>query len=156
MTDTTTWSEGGRPAARGGLRAVTVGKAVMSCCAVWAGVGPFLYTWNESHIFNPAWSPHAKFHNAHTMSLGLGLAASTLLQLWRPEENAPQARTALDGAAVSAVLFWATQATSLLFPGARAVDPPATGLFPQARYAAPAVAGVAVGYLLERRRLSEE
>lgn len=126
---------------------------MISLSAAWAGAGPFLYTWNASHIHNPAWSPHAKFHNAHTMSLGVGLAAATVLQLWRPAENAPQARTALDGAAVTAVMFWATQATSLLFPGARAVDPPGTAFFPQGRYAAPAVAGVMAGYALERRRL---
>ncbi|MGV9367501.1 DUF6640 family protein [Amycolatopsis sp. NPDC003731] len=34
-------------------------------------------------MFNPAWPPHAKFHNGQTMSLGLTLGATSLWQLWR-------------------------------------------------------------------------
>ncbi|WP_443031254.1 DUF6640 family protein [Streptomyces sp. 3213.3] len=34
-------------------------------------------------MHNPSWPPHAKFHNAQTMSLGLSLAAMSLYHLWK-------------------------------------------------------------------------
>ncbi len=129
------------------------GKALMSLSAVWGAVGPYVFDWNETHIYNPTWPPHAKFHNAQTMSLGVGLGVATLLQLWRPAQSTAQARTALDGAAVSAVLYWLTQISALAYPGSKAVDPPGTKFCPQAAGAAPSLAAVAIGYGLERRRL---
>ncbi len=38
-------------------------------------------------IYNPTWPPHAKFHNGQTMSMGAGLAAMTLWQLWRAQDS---------------------------------------------------------------------
>lgn len=132
---------------------VGVGKVVVSVVAVVTGAGPFVFDWNATHIHNPAWPPHAKFHNAQTMSLGAGLAAATLVQLWRPARSAEQARTAVDGAAVTAGLYWVTQASALAYPGAKAVDPPGEAFFPQAVFALPCLALVALGWALERRRL---
>lgn len=129
------------------------GKVLISVSAVWGGIGPYVFDWNETHIYNPNWPPHAKFHNAQTMSLGVGLGAATLLQLWRPTHSPAQARTALDGAAVSAVLYWLTQISALAYPDSKAVDPPGAGFFPQAVGAVPSLAFVATGYVLERRRL---
>jgi hypothetical protein len=123
---------------------------------VFAGVGPYLADWNETHIYNPTWPPHARFHNAQTMSLGAGLAGAALLQLWRPAHTTAATRTALDGAAVSAALYWATQISALAYPGAKAVDPPGTATFPQAVIALPSLALVGMGYALERRRLRQQ
>lgn len=131
----------------------STGKVLMSLGAVWAGAGPYVFDWNETHIYNPTWPPHAKFHNAQTMSLGVGLAAATLVQLWRPAPTTAQARTALDGAGMSGVLYWLTQVSALAYPGSKAVDPPGEGFFPQAVGAVPSLAAVTLGYVLERRRL---
>ena len=49
---------------------ISLGKILISASAVFAGVGPYLADWNETHIYKPTWPPHAKFHNAQTMSLG--------------------------------------------------------------------------------------
>jgi hypothetical protein len=113
-------------------------------------VGPYRADWNETHVYNPAWPPHAKFHNGQTMSLGLALGVTSLWQLWR----APSARAGLDAGAVLASLYWATQISALAYPGAKAVDPPGTARFPQAKIAFPALAVTALGYVLERRRLA--
>jgi uncharacterized protein DUF6640 len=135
---------------------ISLGKVLISASAVFAGVGPYLADWNETHIYNPTWPPHAKFHNAQTMSLGAGLAGAALLQLWRPAHTTAATRTALDGAAVSAALYWATQISALAYPGAKAVDPPGTATFPQAVIALPSLALVGMGYALERRRLRQQ
>jgi Family of unknown function (DUF6640) len=95
---------------------ISLGKILISASAVFGGVGPYLADWNETHIYNPTWPPHAKFDNAQTMSLGAGLAGATLLQLWRPAQTTAATRAALDGAAVSAALYWVTQISALAYP----------------------------------------
>jgi hypothetical protein len=135
---------------------ISLGKILISASAVFGGVGPYLADWNETHIYNPTWPPHAKFHNAQTMSLGAGLAGATLLQLWRPARTTAATKAALDGAAVSAALYWVTQISALAYPGDRAVDPPGRATFPQAVIALPSLALVWWGYALERRRLRRQ
>ncbi|MFJ8863952.1 DUF6640 family protein [Streptomyces sp. NPDC102451] len=135
---------------------ISLGKVLISVPAVIAGVGPYIADWNETHIHNPNWPPHAKFHNAQTMSLGAGLAGVTMLQLWRPADSTAAAKAALDSGAVSAALYWVTQISALAYPGSRAVDPPGKQIFPQAVVALPSLALVGLGYALERRRLRHQ
>jgi hypothetical protein len=108
---------------------------------------------NETHIYNPSWPPHAKFHNGQTMSMGAGLAAMALWQLWRAHDSPAAARQALDAASLAASMYWLTATSALAYPGAKAVDPPGTATFPQWKFVLPSLLLVAVGYTLERRRL---
>ncbi|MBE1500320.1 hypothetical protein H4696_007420 [Amycolatopsis lexingtonensis] len=127
-----------------------LGRALISLTSLLTAAGPYRADWNETHVYNPAWPPHAKFHNGQTMSLGLALGATSLWQLWRPFSG----RTGLDAGAVLASLYWVTQISALAYPGSRAVDPPGEARFPQAKVAFPALAVTALGYVLERRRLA--
>ncbi|WP_410630470.1 DUF6640 family protein [Amycolatopsis sp. cmx-4-83] len=128
----------------------SLGRALISLTSLVTAVGPYRADWNETHVYNPAWPPHAKFHNGQTMSLGLALGATSLWQLWRPSS----ARAGLDAGAALASLYWLTQISALAYPGSRAVDPPGTARFPQGKVAIPALAVTALGYVLERRRLT--
>ncbi|EPX57315.1 hypothetical protein D187_007069 [Cystobacter fuscus DSM 2262] len=47
-----------------------LGRWLISLVALLALIGPYGADWNETHLFNPHWSPHAKFHDAQTMLLG--------------------------------------------------------------------------------------
>ena len=69
---------------------ISLGKILISASAVFAGVGPYLADWNETHIYNPTWPPHAKFHNAQTMSLGAGWPEA----VWAEPPAAPVVRAA--------------------------------------------------------------
>lgn len=131
----------------------STGKVLISLVSTWTAVGSYVFDWNETHIYNPSWPPHARFHNAQTMSLGVGLAGITLAQLWRRHDNAADARRAANAAALTGSLYWLTQISALAYPGSKAVDPPATDVFPQGKAAFPALALVAIGLGLERRRL---
>jgi hypothetical protein len=75
-----------------------VGKVLISLSAAGTMVGAYIADWNETHIHNPTWPPHAKFHNAQTMSMGVALGAAALRYLWKPN----QTRASLDAAAVIA------------------------------------------------------
>ena len=43
---------------------------LLADCLVWATA--------RQHMKNPAWPPHAKFHNAQTILLGIGLGVLTV------------------------------------------------------------------------------
>ncbi|WP_199191037.1 DUF6640 family protein [Amycolatopsis sp. CA-126428] len=131
------------------MRSKSWGRALISLTSLVTAVGPYKADWNETHVFNPDWPPHAKFHNGQTMSLGLALGTTSLWQLWRRPS-----RAGLDAGAVLASLYWVTQISALAYPGSRAVDPPGADRFPQAKIAVPALALTALGYVLERRRLA--
>ena len=96
---------------------------MISLVSLVTAAGPYRADWNETHVKNPAWPPHAKFHNGQTMSLGLALGVTSLWQLWR----APSARESLDAGAALASLYWLTQISALAYPGSKAVDPPGDG-----------------------------
>jgi len=127
----------------------SIGRILISLVSATTAVGPYLADWNETHIYNANWPPHAKFHNAQTMSLGASLGATSFWLLWKKPT-----RQALDSAAVLASLYWLTQISALAYPGAAAEDPPGTATFPQAKVALPSLGLVALGYALERRRIA--
>ncbi|MEV5720336.1 DUF6640 family protein [Amycolatopsis mediterranei] len=133
------------------MRRKSLGRALISLTSLVTAVGPYKADWNETHVYNPEWPPHAKFHNGQTMSLGLALGATSLWQLWRRPT-----RAGLDAGAVLASLYWVTQISALAYPGSRAVDPPKAERFPQAKIAVPALALTALGYVLERRSLARD
>ncbi len=42
-----------------------IGKMLISLAAIITAVAPFLADWNDSHLFSPQWSPHARFPVAY-------------------------------------------------------------------------------------------
>ena len=140
-----------------------IGRVLISAVAVFTPLGAFAADWNATHIYNPNWPPHAKFHNAQTMVSAVLLPALALWQLWgrRPADLSTE-RSALRLGALLAAAYFLTQAPAVLFPGAAVVDP-------EFRDELPVVAGIelnvlyaqavlfypliAAGYALEARRL---
>ena len=92
----------------------------MTLVAIWATFGSYIFDWNETHIYNPNWPPHAKFHNAQTMLLGTVIGILSLWLLWFQNGDS---RTMFRLALVTASFYWITQAGSILFPGTALVDP---------------------------------
>lgn len=75
----------------------------------------YVFDWNETHVYNPCWPPHAKFHNAQTLLLGPLLGLSSLWFLWHSHQ--------VEFAIITASLYWVSQLGSLAFPGTALIDP---------------------------------
>lgn len=102
---------------------ISTGKALLSLTSAWSVVGSYVFDWNETHIHNPEWPAHAKFHNAQTMSTGAALGAAGLYALWG--HRGPWTRGRLQVGAAAASLYWVTLLSATLYPG--------TALFDRAR-----------------------
>jgi len=45
------------------MRSAAAGKVLLSATAVAQMVGPFVFDFNDTHIYNESWPPHAKWHS---------------------------------------------------------------------------------------------
>jgi|SRR5829696_2406350 len=93
------------------------GRVLLTSVAALTTVGGFLADWNRTHLFNPAWPPHARFHDAVTIALGGLLGACGLYFLLVGESGEdPEGDLALG--ALFPSLFWVAQGASFAFLGA--------------------------------------
>jgi hypothetical protein len=99
----------------------TIGRVLISLVAVFTAVSPYLADWNVTHIYNPAWPPHAKFHNAQTMVLGTILGFLSIYCLWFRKGITKKQK--LNEATALASLYWLAQLPATFFPGTALTDP---------------------------------
>ncbi|MFI2185541.1 DUF6640 family protein [Streptomyces sioyaensis] len=110
----------GAPLEKSAKTRETAAKALLSLVAVFTAVSPYVADWNDTHVLNPLWPPHAKFHNGQTMAMGTLLAVAALFFVWRRRGDA---RSNLFAAVGFAGLYWVSQAAAILYPGAAYFDP---------------------------------
>ena len=121
-------------------------------------MGGFLADWNRTHLFNPHWPPHARFHDAMTIALGSLLGSCGLYFLLRGRGKDPHTDVALGALLPS--MFWVAQGASFAFPGAEGLEaefpemaPRVKGVWVNERFfGALMLAMIAAGYGAERRR----
>jgi hypothetical protein len=131
---------------------VTGSRVCLTLVAATLGPSCFLADWSETHIFNPNWPPHAKFHNGQTMSMGAMLSLATLYYTWRIDVS-PDGDS-IKTATVFASLYWITALAAWFFPGSLAVDPEFGTGFPQLPIFSGMLVLAWIGCWLEMRRLS--
>lgn len=139
------------------------GKVLLSAGALFPAVGAFLADWNATHLFNPKWTPHAKFHDAQTITLAAEAAGLSLWYLWGPgSKTGSPGLSRLRSATLFGGLFFLTLPPAILFPGVKLVDednphrPTTFAGLPVNQVtgiAAILLPLLAVGYALEKRRL---
>jgi hypothetical protein len=135
---------------------MSAGRAILNIVAGTTLVGGFAVDWNRTHLFNPNWPPHARFHDAMTITLGALLGAGGLYALNRPGAD-PDRDTTLG--AVLPAAFWASMGSAFAYPGAQGLEaefpdlvPRIRGVWINERFAsAGMLALAALGYTLERR-----
>jgi len=97
-----------------------IGKLLISLAAILTAVIPYLADWNDSHLFSPQWSPHARFHGAVSVGMTTILSSVALWLLWRrsPDEDA-----AVTVAAVIPIAYWGPFFLAPFVPGTAVEDP---------------------------------
>jgi len=64
-----------------------LGKLVLSFVLVVGAVVSTAVDWNTTHLFNPAWHPHARFHDALFLLFLDAMSLVMLWLLWRPSKE---------------------------------------------------------------------
>ena len=99
-------------------------KWIVAFVAVY-GFGGYVYdalipSTAKQHQLNPAWPPHAKFHNAQTMLMGIGMGSLSLYLLFGLK---PLTFAQFLVATAVAGMYFASMALATLFPGTAWSDP---------------------------------
>lgn len=133
-----------------------VSRLVISGAAIGTIAGTGYADLNATHVFNPKWPPHARFHGAAGWGTVTGAQLLALWLLWRPATSAAEADLATRTAALLPVVAWAPFFPALITPGTAVEDVPGhlprlakipLNLIPAA--VVPALS--ALGYVLRRR-----
>ena len=74
----------------------------------------------RQHLNNPAWPPHAKFHNVQAMLMGAGLGTLALVMLFTVS---PLTFPVLLCAAAVASMYYIAMEFAIIFPGTAWFDP---------------------------------
>ncbi len=69
------------------MRRTRLGKFILSFVLVVGAIVSTAVDWNTTHLFNPAWHPHARFHDALFLLLLDGATLIMLWLLWRPSRE---------------------------------------------------------------------
>jgi hypothetical protein len=80
-----------------------LGKAILSFVLIVGPIASIFVDWNQSHLFNPTWPPHAKFHDWAMLNHLTGTCALALWLLWR-KSSEPQ--VAVKVATLIPLIFW--------------------------------------------------
>jgi len=95
----------------------TLGRGVLTIGNLLYSVGAFLADFNETHVYNPKWPPHARFHNGQTMTLGVMLCATSLYLAYRPTSSIAAAKDSIFLAAAVGSWYCAAGLTAITYPG---------------------------------------
>ncbi|KAK1070131.1 hypothetical protein LTR12_003468 [Friedmanniomyces endolithicus] len=129
-------------------------RLLLTLIALITIIVPYLADYNPTHVFNPTWPGHARFHNGQTMSLGVYLGTMTLWKTWSSTSEEDRLWTAT----VTAAAYYITQGSAYYYPGATAWDPPQEFGVPYVHLyvVVPMLALVGMAYGLERWRFVSE
>jgi len=126
---------------------------LLSAIAIETGVGSFIADFSSTHVFNPHWNPHSRFHAAVGVLVSAGLMVLSLVCTWR---RSGDVRFNVQMGACLAALFMGSFIPAGALPGSGYEEPglPRPMLFgvmaPQLFMAIVSMIVVLAGYLLAR------
>jgi hypothetical protein len=95
-------------------------RLIFTVVGVTLPLGAHAADMNHTHIYNPRWPPHAKFHNAQTLAMSLLLGGLTIFLAWWPSNHVPEVVFA---AAAAGSLYFISQSAAILYPNTDYFDP---------------------------------
>jgi len=69
------------------MRMPLVSRILFCLVSVYLVVGAHIADYSRTHLFDPRWPPHAKFHDGQTLMFSILLAALTILFALRRTED---------------------------------------------------------------------
>lgn len=117
-------------------------QLILTATALVLPIGSHIADYSATHIFNPKWTPHAKFHTAQTLAFSIVLCALSLCFTWTPS---PDSKLSLIAAASCTSLYWVCQLLAILYPGTAYFDADTKAVY---LFGIPGQACIAVGILL--------
>lgn len=98
-------------------------RGLMASGNVLFAAAAYFADWSHTHVFNPRWPPHAKFHNGQSMSFGALSALTSLYLLGRRNANVEAAKDSLFVAALVGSLTTIAGLSAIFYPGTAWMDP---------------------------------
>ena len=92
-----------------------IGTYLIGFAALTSIVVPIAVDLNESHLFNPEWTGHARLHDAMSFLMSIGLGAAALWLIWNPSRRHGGY---LACATLLSIWSWVSLLIAGLFPGA--------------------------------------
>jgi hypothetical protein len=80
-----------------------LGRSILSFVLVVGAVVSTAVDWNTSHLFNPTWHPHARFHDALFLLI---IDAMSLVALWLLWRRSKEPEIGLKVAALLSAAIW--------------------------------------------------
>lgn len=91
-----------------------VGSIILSVVLIAGTFALICFQWNKSHVFNPTWHPHARFH---AVQLTFFFIILSVVALWLVWQNSPRSSTITFVTALIPFTFWLGELLALLVPG---------------------------------------
>ena len=135
--------------------ALTAGRTLITLSNIFYSGGAFIADWSPTHVLNPRWPPHARFHNGQTMSLGVLLTAASMYFIYRRNDTVAATKDSIRSAAVIGSLYCLAGLSAIWYPGTLWIDPEFGEGHPQLFFFGGQVAATWLGYWLEMRRLAK-
>ncbi len=99
-------------------------RLVLSGAAIGTIVGTGRADLNRTHVFNPRWPPHARFHAAAGWGTVAGAQLLSLWLLWQPGDHPVERDLAVKAAALLPTVSWLPFFLALATPGTAVEDVP--------------------------------
>ena len=101
-----------------------ISRIVLTGAAVGTILGTGRADLNRTHLFNPDWPPHARFHSAAGWGTIAGSQLLALWLLWRPGRQPAEPDLATKTAALLPAIAWVPFLFALATPGTAVEDQP--------------------------------
>lgn len=98
-------------------------RGIMASNNILFATAAYFADWSESHVLNPRWPPHAKFHNGQSMSFGALSALVAAYLLTRHNPTVEAAKDSLFIAAIVGSLTTVAGLSAIFYPGTAWADP---------------------------------
>ncbi|KAI3320860.1 hypothetical protein HD806DRAFT_220357 [Xylariaceae sp. AK1471] len=110
-----------------------LGRILLTIDGLMLLFGAPIADYNHTHMLNPNWPPHAKFHNGQTINLSVLLGLATMYYTWRSAPTPTLKQEFMLISAFTGSIYWIAGMAAILYPGTMGLDPEFGGPgFPQA------------------------